>query len=141
MVETRTLSVETRGFCDLKDLTGTVEGVIRETSVTDGIVTVFVPGATAGVTTIEYEPGAVQDLQERVEAWIPSTTPYHHNARWGDGNGFSHVRAALIGPSLTVPFRDGTLLLGTWQQIVLLDFDNRPRTRRVVVQVMGETAS
>ncbi|MEE9197190.1 MAG: secondary thiamine-phosphate synthase enzyme YjbQ, partial [bacterium] len=99
---------------------------------------VFVPGSTAGLTSIEYEPGAVADLSEAISRVAPTDIPYAHDAAWGDGNGFSHVRAALIGASYTVPFADGTLLLGTWQQIVLVDFDNRPRSRRVIIQHMGD---
>ena len=105
---------------------------------TDGIVTVFVPGATGGVTTIEFEPGAVGDFQDFMERSIPSDGTYRHYERWGDGNGFSHVRAASLGPSLTVPFKDRDLLLGTWQQIVVVDFDNGPRQRQVVLQILGE---
>ncbi|MBA4393593.1 MAG: secondary thiamine-phosphate synthase enzyme, partial [Desulfobacca sp.] len=107
-------------------------------SLTDGIVTVFVPGSTAGITTIEFESGAIEDLKEAFERLIPQGIHYDHNQRWGDGNGFSHVRAAFCKPSLTVPFANQKLLLGTWQQIVLLDFDNRPRNRRIVLQCMGE---
>ena len=103
-----------------------------------GILTVFVPGATAGVTTIEYEPGLVHDLKEAFEKIAPRRGEYMHNARWGDGNGFSHVRASFLGPALTVPFGDKGLTLGTWQQIVLVDFDNRPRTREVIFQFIGE---
>ena len=105
---------------------------------TGGIVTVFVPGATGGVTTIEFEPGAVRDFQDLMERWIPSDGIYRHNERWGDGNGFSHVRAAFLGPSLTVPFQNRELLLGTWQQIVVVDFDNGPRQRKVILQILGE---
>jgi len=99
---------------------------------------VFVPGSTGGITTIEYEPGLKRDLPEALDKIAPMNKTYHHDATWGDGNGFAHVRAAFIGPSLTVPFSDGRLHLGTWQQIVLLDFDNRSRHRRIVVQIMGE---
>ncbi len=138
MVETVLIRVETEGFCDLKDITGEVARAVRATGLGAGIVTVFVGGATAGVTTIEYEAGAIRDFQDYVERTIPSDMPYRHNERWGDGNGFSHVRAAALGPCLTVPFRDGNLLLGTWQQIVVVDFDNRPRRREVVLQILGE---
>ncbi len=137
MVITVTFSLPTRGFCDLTDITGRVAGAVKESGVVNGVVTVFVPGSTAGITTLEYEPGAVRDFQELMEQWIPTDRPYHHNERWGDGNGFSHIRSAVTGPSLSVPFRDATLLLGTWQQIVLACFDNRPRNRTVVVQVLG----
>ncbi len=138
MVKTIQLSLSTRGVCDLKEITGQVADAIHDSGMTDGIVTVFVPGATGGVTTIEFEPGAVRDYQDFMERTIPSDGVYRHNERWGDGNGYSHVRAAALGPSLTVPFQDGELLLGTWQQIVVADFDNVPRQRRVVLQIMGE---
>ncbi len=138
MVTTKTFVVPTKGFCDVKDITQTVAAAAAESGLTQGTVTVFIPGATGGVTTIEYEPGAVKDFQDLMERLIPSGTFYHHNERWGDGNGFSHARAALIGPSMTVPFMDGHLLMGTWQQIVLTCFDNRPRQRKVVLQLQGE---
>jgi secondary thiamine-phosphate synthase enzyme len=104
----------------------------------NGIAVLFVPGSTAGLTTIEYEPGLLADLPEAFERVAPTDKSYHHDQRWGDGNGHAHIRAALIGPSLTVPFSDGRLLLGTWQQIVLLDFDNRPRQRKIAMQLLGE---
>jgi secondary thiamine-phosphate synthase enzyme len=130
--------LKTKGFNDTHDLTGRVEQCLHESGVESGIVTVFVPGSTAGITTIEYERGALEDLKNAVERIAPQNMHYDHDARWGDGNGFSHVRAALLGPSLSVPIIKGTLQLGTWQQIVLIDFDNRPRTREVIVQVVGE---
>ena len=138
MVKTVSFSLSTKGICDLKDITGTVEEVVLDSGITDGIVTIFVPGSTAGVTTLEYESGAVTDLKEMMERLIPSDIPYQHNERWGDGNGFSHIRSAMVGPSMTVPFQGRRLMLGTWQQITLADFDNRPRQRKVVLQVMGE---
>jgi secondary thiamine-phosphate synthase enzyme len=138
MVKTVSLSLSTKGTCDLKDITRHVSEAINDSGMTDGIVTVFVPGATGGVTTIEFEPGAVRDFQDFMERSIPSDGVYRHNERWGDGNGFSHVRAAALGPSLTAPFKDRELLLGTWQQIVLVDFDNGPRQRQVILQILGE---
>jgi secondary thiamine-phosphate synthase enzyme len=138
MVKTTSLSISTKGTCDLKDITRRVSEAIRDSGLTDGIVTVFVPGATGGVTTIEFEPGAVRDFQDFMERSIPSEGAYRHNERWGDGNGFSHVRAASLGPSLTVPFKDRELLLGTWQQIVVANFDNGPRQRQVILQILGE---
>lgn len=138
MVKTATFTLSTKGFCDLIDITSNVAGAVSDSGLSHGIVTVFVPGSTAGVTTLEYESGAVNDLQALVERWIPSNAPYRHNERWGDGNGFSHVRAAMMGPSLTVPFQDSELLLGTWQQIVLADFDNGPRQRTIILQILGE---
>jgi secondary thiamine-phosphate synthase enzyme len=138
MVETYGLQLETNGDGDVLDLTGEVTERVRESGISSGAVTVFVPGSTAGITTVEFEPGLRKDLPEFFEKIIPRGKTYHHDATWGDGNGFSHVRAALVGPSLTVPIAASKLILGTWQQIVLLDFDNRPRSRKIVVQVMGE---
>lgn len=132
------LSLSTRGFSDMKDLTGDVSGKLSDSGLKNGIVNLFVPGSTGGLTTIEYESGAVKDFSELMEKILPSNVTYHHDARWGDGNGFSHVRASLLGPSLTVPFSNGTLNLGTWQQIVFVDFDNRSRSRTILLQFMGE---
>jgi secondary thiamine-phosphate synthase enzyme len=129
---------ESQGLNDVLDLTGEVREVLQQLSLRAGNVTIFVPGSTAGITTIEFEPGVVHDLKSAFERLIPKSLEYEHNLRWGDGNGFSHVRAALCKASLTVPFDAGHLLLGTWQQIVLLDFDNRPRRRRILLQFMGE---
>jgi secondary thiamine-phosphate synthase enzyme len=137
LVETKEFTLETRGFNDTHDITALVAEAIRETRVTEGVAVAFVPGSTAGITSIEFEPGVVEDLSEAVTRVAPADIPYAHDAAWGDGNGFSHVRAALMGASFTAPFSGGELLLGTWQQIVLVDFDNRARRRRVVVQVMG----
>jgi secondary thiamine-phosphate synthase enzyme len=128
----------TSGFNDMHDLTGIVSKKLSEHGLKDGIVTLFVPGSTGGLTTIEYESGLVKDFSELMEKIAPRGVPYHHDARWGDGNGFSHVRASLLGPSLTVPFSRGELSLGTWQQVVFVDFDNRSRSRRVLFQFMGE---
>jgi secondary thiamine-phosphate synthase enzyme len=137
-VITKEISLKTGGNPDVLDLTHQVQEGLRDLYLNDGIVTVFVPGSTAGITTIEFESGVVHDLQEAFERLIPQTISYEHNRRWGDGNGFSHVRAALCKPSLTIPFAGKKLLLGTWQQIVLVDFDNRPRKRRIVLQIIGE---
>lgn len=139
-MKTRTYEheVETNGFTDVIDLTEIVGADLTESGLEEGQLLVFVPGATAGITTIEFEPGLLQDLPEFWEALVPSKRNYHHDATWGDGNGFSHLRAALCGPDLTIPFSGGRMILGTWQQIVLLDFDNRPRTRRYVVSLVGE---
>jgi secondary thiamine-phosphate synthase enzyme len=138
MVETYTIKVSTGGDGDILDLTPQVAENVRISGFTSGVVTVFVPGSTAGITTVEFEPGLRKDLPEFFDKIIPKNKTYHHDATWGDGNGFSHLRAALVGPSLTVPFVSGRLNLGTWQQIVLLDFDNRPRRREILVQVIGE---
>ncbi len=129
--------IETKGFADVLDITPQVEQVVSASGVQSGIVLVFTPGSTAGLTTIEYEPGAVSDLKDAIARIAPEGIAYAHDARWGDGNGFSHVRAALLGPSLSLPVRGGALITGTWQQVVLVDFDNRPRSRRVEVQVLG----
>ena len=120
------------------DLTSHVSKKLMESGLENGTATLFVTGSTAGITTIEYEEGLVKDFSELMEKLIPSTVTYHHDARWGDGNGFSHVRASLLGPSLTVPFYDGKLALGTWQQIVFVDFDNRERSRKIILQFMGK---
>lgn len=137
-VKTISLRLQTKGETDLIDITRMVESSVRDSGISSGIVTVFVPGSTAGVTTIEYESGALMDFQRAVERIVPKNIHYDHDARWGDGNGYSHIRAALLGASLTVPFSSSRLLLGTWQQIVLVDFDNRPRKRELTLQIMGE---
>ena len=135
---TESIVVETGGENDTKDLTAAISEKLAVARLRDGTVTVFVPGSTAGLTTIEFEPGVVEDFSRLLEKIAPSNIPYRHDQRWGDGNGFSHVRASLIGPSLVIPFSDGRLALGTWQQAVLVDFDNRPRTRTIILQFMGE---
>lgn len=135
--ERRLIERATSGGTDILDLTGEVAGLVGESGVQEGEVLVFVPGSTAGITTIEFETGAVDDLRQAIGRLAPEGVEYAHDRRWGDGNGYSHVRAALLGPSLTVPIADGRLMLGTWQQIVLCDFDNRPRRRRILVQIFG----
>ena len=137
-VISESVSFSMRGFNDMKDLTGEVSKKLSSSELKDGIVNIFVPGSTGGLTTIEYESGLVKDFSELMEKIIPSGKSYHHDARWGDGNGFSHVRASLLGSSLTVPFSGGKLSLGTWQQIVFVDFDNRSRSRTILLQFMGE---
>jgi secondary thiamine-phosphate synthase enzyme len=138
MVVTRTFEIATRGQGDAHDVTSDVARAVVESGAGDGIVTVFVGGSTAGLTTIEFEPGVVHDLGAVFERMAPRGAPYRHHLRWGDDNGSSHVRSALVGPSLTVPFRKRELMLGTWQQIALLEFDTRPRRREIVVQIVGE---
>lgn len=138
-VHTAKLTEKTQGFCDIINITAKVQEQVKKDKVEKGLAALFVSGSTAALTTIEYEPGLVQDLKELVEKLIPSNKKYHHDDRWGDDNGFSHLRASLVGPSLQIPIESGRLLLGTWQQVVLVDFDNRPRTREVVLQIMGET--
>ena len=132
------VEISTRGHTDIVDITQQVEQVLEESELKNGSLTVFVSGSTAGITSIEYEPGLLKDLPEAFEKMAPTGVTYHHDAAWGDGNGYAHVRAAMLGFSFTVPFDNGKLLLGTWQQIVVIDFDNRPRKRSVVVQMMGE---
>ena len=138
MVLTETISLSTRGHCDIVDITPQVEQQIAKVKVDSGTVTVFVTGSTAGITTIEFEPGLLADLKEMWQRLVPENIPYAHDRAWGDGNGYSHIRASLLGASLVIPFSHKRLALGTWQQIVFLDFDNRPRSRQVVVQIMGE---
>ena len=138
MVHSETFTLSTKGFSDILDITHHVDAVTGRSGIKNGLVTVFCPGSTGSVTTIEYESGVVGDLQKAIEKIVPSNIPYEHDKRWGDGNGFSHVRAALMKPSLTLPLIDGRLTLGTWQQIVFIDFDNRGRERNILVQVMGE---
>lgn len=132
------ITFTTKGNNEIKDLTGPVDQRLAASRLKNGIVTLFVPGSTAGLTTIEYESGLLKDLESAIERLIPRDIYYEHDRRWGDGNGYAHVRHALIGPSLTIPFNDGKLELGTWQQIIFIDFDNRPRTRKVILQFMGE---
>ncbi|MBC7186905.1 MAG: YjbQ family protein [Calditrichaeota bacterium] len=137
-VVTDYVPVKTRGRNEIVDMTDAVQECVQRSGLRRGTATVFVPGSTAAVTTIEYEPGLLEDVPEALERVAPMGVRYHHDATWHDGNGYAHVRAALVGASLTVPFAEGRLLLGTWQQIVLIDFDNRSRQREIVVQLMGE---
>ncbi len=132
------LSIETRGESDMIDLTNRLTLLLQKHKLKTGHVVVFVPGSTAGVTTIEYEPGLKKDFSLLMERLIPRNARYFHEETWNDGNGHSHVRASLIGPNITIPFGEGKLLLGTWQQVVLIDYDNRPRSRELVVQLIGE---
>jgi secondary thiamine-phosphate synthase enzyme len=138
MVKTHKHEISTSGQGDAHDITPVVERALAGSGLRDGIVTAFVVGSTAGITTIEFEPGAVHDLNGVFEDLAPRNGPYRHHLRWGDDNGSSHVRAAMMGPSVTVPFKDGELLLGTWQQIAVFEFDTQPRDRDVIVQVIGE---
>jgi secondary thiamine-phosphate synthase enzyme len=141
MITTARAEIATTGQGDAHDITRTVGQAVAASGLRAGLVTVFVVGSTAGVTTIEFEPGAVADLNAVFATLAPRDGEYQHHLRWGDDNGSSHVRAALLGPSLTVPFVDGALTLGTWQQIMLLEFDTRPRRREVVIQIVGEPGS
>ena len=137
-VMTKSLSLNTRGEGDILDVTRNVAEAVGETNLKNGIVTVFVPGSTGALTTIEYEPGLLMDLPDILERVAPKSLAYEHEKRWHDGNGHSHVRAALIGPSITVPFVNGRLTLGTWQQIVFMELDVRRRSRNLVLQIIGE---
>ena len=138
MITTKKVSLQTRGNCDIIDITPDIEQQLAETDIKNGIATLFVSGSTAGISTIEFESGLLSDFQGMWERNVPRDIPYGHDRAWGEGNGYSHVRASLLGASLVIPFSDKKLTLGTWQQIVLVDFDNRPRSRQIVVQIMGE---
>ena len=136
-VKTEYISLKTKGFTDIIDITGEITRAVAQSGLANGIVTVFVPGSTGGITTIEYEPGLLKDLPEMLEKIAPVNARYHHDDTWHDGNGYAHLRSTIIGTSLVVPVINGQLQLGTWQQIILLDFDNKPRTRRVILQFTG----
>ncbi len=138
MVHTESFTLSAKGFCDIFDITGKVVDVVANTDVVNGMVTVFCPGSTCAVTTIEYEAGVLRDLRRVIEEIVPQGREYEHDKLWGDGNGFSHVRAALLKPSLVIPLAGKRLALGRWQQVVFLDFDNRERRRDILVQVIGE---
>jgi secondary thiamine-phosphate synthase enzyme len=138
MVTTTTRTIRTSGQGDAHDVTQTVAGVLADSEISEGLATISVVGSTAGVTTIEFEPGAVADLNAVFETLAPRHGTYEHHLRWGDDNGSSHVRAALLGPSISVPFREGRLALGTWQQIMVLEFDTRARERELIVQLIGD---
>ena len=138
MVVTKQISLESKGDCDIIDITPEVQQRLAETDISDGTVTLFISGSTAGITTIEFEPGVLSDFKKMWERNIPRDIPYEHDRAWGDGNGHSHVRASLLGASMVIPFSDRRLTLGTWQQIVVVDFDNRARSRQIAVQIMGQ---
>lgn len=137
-VKTTSLSLSTQGNADIRDITDQLANAVAKSGLNSGIATVFCPSATSALTTIEFEGGALSDLRRLFDEIIPVSREYAHNQRWHDGNGHSHVRAALLGPSLTIPFVDGQLTLGTWQQVIYVDFDNRPRQRKLTVQLIGE---
>jgi secondary thiamine-phosphate synthase enzyme len=138
MIRLHYIEIDTLGRNEMVDITDGVRGIVGRSDITDGHVLIFVPGSTGALSTIEYEPGLIKDLPEMMERMIPEKKYYHHNETWHDGNGHSHLRATLVGPSLTVPFENRRLILGTWQQIVFLEFDNKPHRRRIAVQLMGE---
>lgn len=137
-VMTGDISVQSRGNCHIIDITSQVADYVQQSGVSNGIVTLFVAGSTAAITTIEYEPNLVSDFSNMWDRLMPRSLPYEHDRTWGDGNGHSHVRASVLGPSLVIPFSNRKPTLGTWQQVVLVDFDNRPRARKIVLQILGE---
>ncbi|MCP8323570.1 MAG: secondary thiamine-phosphate synthase enzyme YjbQ [Candidatus Methylarchaceae archaeon HK02M2] len=137
-VLTKHLSLSTKGELDMIDITNSVGKVVKDTKLENGIVTVFVPGSTGALTTIEYEPGLLKDFPDMLERIIPKSLEYEHEKRWHDGNGHSHVRASLIGPSLTIPFKEKRLILGTWQQVVFIELDIHSRSRELILQIIGE---
>jgi len=135
---TKKINLKTKGDTDIINITADVSSAVLNSGLKEGSVTVFVPGSTGSVTTVEYEPGLVQDLKNYFEKIAPKSGIYQHNTKWGDGNGYAHVRASFLGPGITVPFAKGKMLLGAWQQIIFIDFDNRPRDREIIVQIIGE---
>jgi secondary thiamine-phosphate synthase enzyme len=137
-VLTKEITLKSKGNCDIIDITSQVVKNVEESGVNSGIITLFIVGSTAGITTIEYEPNLLSDFKNMWDRLIPQSIPYEHNKTWGEGNGHSHVRASMLGASLIVPFVNKKLTLGTWQQIVFVDFDNRPRSRKIAIQVLGE---
>ena len=137
IVLTLTLEKQTKGFTDIIDITVDIEDLVKQSNILEGLVTVFVPGSTGSITTVEYEPGLLEDLPEFFEKIIPQNVTYNHDRTWGDGNGYAHLRASLLGPSLSIPIVKGKMTLGTWQQIIFIDFDNRSRRRNIVVQIIG----
>jgi secondary thiamine-phosphate synthase enzyme len=138
MVFGKEITFSTRGFSDMKNITHEAEGIVRESGIDNGLVNISVIGSTASISTIEYESALVEDMKEQLENFIPHTLATRHSETWGDDNGFSHLRATFMGPGITLPVSERKIVLGTWQQIVLVDHDNRPRSRRIFVQVMGE---
>jgi secondary thiamine-phosphate synthase enzyme len=138
MVFGKQITLETKGYSDIKDITGKVQDIVGKSKIKNGIAHIFAVGSTASVTTIEYEPALVEDMKDQLEEFASSTMQSRHSQTWGDDNGFSHIRATFMGPGMTVPVSGGTVILGTWQQIVVIDHDNRPRSRKIFIQVMGE---
>lgn len=138
MVYGKEFTIDTKGFSDIKDITGKVQDIAVKSGIKNGLVNIFAIGSTASITTIEYEPALESDMKEQLEKFASHTMKSRHSETWGDDNGFSHIRATFMGPGMTAPISDGSIVLGTWQQIVVIDHDNRPRTRKIFVQVMGE---
>ncbi len=132
------ITLKAKGFADTHNITPNLEQILTESGISEGLCTVILPGSTGGITTIEYEPEVLKDMRELLEQITPQNKHYHHDAAWGDGNGFSHLRSALIGTSMSIPFSSAKLVLGTWQQVVFIDFDNRARQRTLYVQLLGE---
>ncbi|MDO9580966.1 MAG: secondary thiamine-phosphate synthase enzyme YjbQ [Bacteroidales bacterium] len=138
MVFGEKITISTKGFSDIKNITDKVKSIVSKSGIKDGLAGVFVIGATASVSTIEYEPALVEDVRQQLEEFVSSNKQTRHSQTWGDDNGFSHIRATFMGPGITVPISDGELVLGTWQQIIVIDHDNRPRSREVFIQIIGE---
>ncbi len=138
MVFGRKITLSTRGFSDIKNITDEVKKIVSLSGIKNGLINVFVIGSTASVSTMEYEPALSEDFRQQLEEFIPSNKQTRHSQTWGDDNGFSHIRATFMGPGITIPLSNGKLTLGTWQQIILIDHDNRPRTRELFIQVIGE---
>jgi secondary thiamine-phosphate synthase enzyme len=138
MIVTNDIELQTNGMGAIIDITGLVRVRVGRSGLTDGIVTLFITGSTAALATMEFEPGLVMDMNELWDKLVPAAKSYQHDQTWKDANGYAHLRSSLLGPSLVIPFRDGNLTLGTWQQVVVIDFDNRPRTRQIATQIMGE---
>lgn len=138
MVKTDKIQFNTSGTGDIINLTDEIQNSILKSDISSGTVTIFAPGSTTGLTTIEYEPGLLKDMPQLMEKLVPSDKPYEHDKTWHDGNGFSHLRSALIGPDITIPFASKKLTIGKWQQVVFLEFDNKPRNRTVILQIIGD---
>jgi len=138
MIFGKKITLSTKGFSDIKNITDQVRDIVSQSGIKNGLTGVFVIGSTASISTVEYEPALVEDVREQLEEFIPSSKRTRHSQTWGDDNGFSHIRATFMGPGITVPLSGGELVLGTWQQIVVIDHDNRPRSRKVFIQVIGE---
>jgi secondary thiamine-phosphate synthase enzyme len=138
MVFGKQISVETKGFSDIKNITDDVQEIVHKSKISNGLVSIFAVGSTASITTIEYEPALVEDMKDQLEEFASRTMHSRHSQTWGDDNGFSHIRATFMGPGMTAPVSDGNVVLGTWQQIVVIDHDNRPRSRKIFIQIIGE---
>ena len=138
MVFGKELKIDTKGFSDIKNITGQVDSIVTDSGIKDGLVSIFVIGSTASISTMEFEPALSEDIRDQLEEFASSKKPSRHSQTWGDDNGFSHIRATFMGPGIVVPLKGGKMVLGKWQQIVLIDHDNRPRSRKIFIQVIGE---